>query len=182
MLHNDMILIIYNFKIIGLLNDKEDPKVGRALFHRDFGLQSNHYTNRSFEPIFKATSEEIIPSNRSVDRNRAKELCADIYQCEYDYSVSLNRDLAHFTKNYLNTYMEIRSLNRKRIISCGVLETPRFGRKSTFLFVAGTKVAFECDQDFILIGDPRRTCLPNGRWDVPEYGYTECLRKYIIIL
>lgn len=20
--------------------------------------------------------------------------------------------------------------------------------------------------------------MPNGQWDIPEYGYTECLRKY----
>lgn len=63
-------------------------------------------------------------------------------------------------------------------ISCGVLETPRFGRKSNFLFTPGIKVTFECNQDFVLIGDQRRTCLPEGRWDLPEYGYTECLRKY----
>lgn len=122
--------------------------------------------------------DEIIPQNRSIDRERARELCGGMYQCEYDYSMSLNRDLAHFTKNYLNSYTQIRELNAKRIISCGVLETPRFGRKSNFLFVPGTKVTYECNQDFILIGDPRRICLPNGTWNVPEYGYTECLRKF----
>lgn len=58
------------------------------------------------------------------------------------------------------------------------METPRFGRKSNFLFVPGTKVTFECNQDFTLIGDTRRTCMPDGRWDTPEYGYTECLREY----
>lgn len=67
-------------------------------------------------------------------------------------------------------------------ISCGVLETPRFGRKSNFLFIPGTKVTFECNQDFVLIGDQRRTCMPDGHWDIPEYGYTECLRKYFILL
>lgn len=64
------------------------------------------------------------------------------------------------------------------VISCGVLETPRFGRKSNFLFVPGTKVTFECNQDFILIGDQRRVCTETGRWDTPVYGYTECLREY----
>lgn len=58
------------------------------------------------------------------------------------------------------------------------METPRFGRKSNFLFIPGTKVSFECNQDFILIGDQRRVCTPEGRWNVPEYGYTECLREY----
>jgi hypothetical protein len=64
------------------------------------------------------------------------------------------------------------------VISCGVLETPRFGRKSNFLFVPGTKVTFECNQDFVLIGDQRRVCTETGRWDTPVYGYTECLREY----
>lgn len=63
------------------------------------------------------------------------------------------------------------------VVSCGILETPRFGRKSTFLFVPGTKVVFECNQNFVLVGDQRRTCLPEGRWDTPDFGYTECLRK-----
>lgn len=63
------------------------------------------------------------------------------------------------------------------VVSCGVLETPRFGRKSNFFFVPGTKVTFECNQDFILVGDQRRVCTPEGRWNVPEYGYTECLRE-----
>lgn len=66
------------------------------------------------------------------------------------------------------------------VISCGVLETPRFGRKSNFLFVPGTKVTFECNQDFILIGDQRRVCTETGQWDTPVYGYTECLREYYI--
>lgn len=68
------------------------------------------------------------------------------------------------------------------VISCGILETPRFGRKSNFLFVPNTKVTFECNQDFVLIGDQRRACSSDGKWDIPEYGYTECLRKYILFI
>jgi hypothetical protein len=64
------------------------------------------------------------------------------------------------------------------VTTCGVLETPRFGRKSNFLFVPGTRVTFECNQDFILIGDQRRICTESGQWDTPVYGYTECLREY----
>lgn len=165
-----------------MVEDNEDPtsQKGRSLFYREFGRTSSYYTNKTFEPIFKGTPDDIIPQNRSVERERAKELCGTVYQCQYDYAMSLNRDLAHYTKNYLNSYTAIREESNKRIISCGVLETPRFGRKSNFLFTPGTKVAFECNQNFILIGDKRRTCLPDGRWDVPEYGYTECLSKYII--
>lgn len=73
------------------------------------------------------------------------------------------------TKNLLST---------RRILSCGILETPRFGRKSNFLFTPGSSVAFECNEGFVLIGDPRRTCTAEGQWDPPVYGYTTCLRKY----
>lgn len=66
----------------------------------------------------------------------------------------------------------------RRVKSCGVLETPRFGRKSNFLFVPGSTVAYECNEGFFLIGDARRTCTNEGQWDPPVYGYTECVRKY----
>jgi len=60
-----------------------------------------------------------------------------------------------------------------RVVSCGVLQTPRFGRKLSFDFMPGAKVSFECNEGFILVGDQRRECLSNGLWNVPEYGYTD---------
>lgn len=65
-------------------------------------------------------------------------------------------------------------------LSCGVLETPQYGRKSNFFFYPGTKVVFECNQNYILVGDQKRVCSPQGKWEPPEYGYTECLRKYYL--
>lgn len=46
------------------------------------------------------------------------------------------------------------------------------------MFTPGARVSFECNEGFVLIGDSRRVCRENGQWDIPEYGYTECLRKY----
>lgn len=66
----------------------------------------------------------------------------------------------------------------RRVVSCGVLETPRFGRKLSFDFMPGAKIAFECNEGFVLMGDQRRECMANGLWNVPEYGYTYCLREY----
>lgn len=160
-----------------LLEDKDDPLKGASLFFREHGRTSSTYNNKTFKPEFRVKPEDIIPANRSIDIQKANEYCFDNYQCQYDYAVSLNRDLSHFTLNYLATIKNIKEINSKRQISCGVLETPRFGRKSTFLFIPGTKVLFECNQNFILIGDQRRECLANGRWDASVYGYTECLRK-----
>lgn len=70
------------------------------------------------------------------------------------------------------------------MLSCGILETPRFGRKSNFMFTPGATVTFECNEGFYLQGDRRRICGLDGRWDIPEHGYTECLREshtYFII-
>lgn len=67
----------------------------------------------------------------------------------------------------------------RRILSCGILETPRFGRKSNFQFTPGAVVTFECNEGFYLNGDRRRVCMEDGKWDVPQSGYTECLRKLI---
>ncbi|XP_043516783.1 protein mesh isoform X1 [Frieseomelitta varia] len=167
-----------DFAIHWMLEDKEDEIKGGALFTREFGRTASYYSNRTFEPEWRKSPAEILPTNRSYDVQRAIDLCGDSYQCQYDYAMSLNRDMAHFTKNYYNTYTQIWDLNmNERVVSCGVLETPRFGRKSNFFFVPGTKVTFECNQDFILVGDQRRVCTPEGRWNVPEYGYTECLRQ-----
>ncbi|XP_076646307.1 sushi domain containing 2 mesh isoform X1 [Halictus rubicundus] len=166
-----------DFAVKWMLEDKENDLVGGTLFTREFGRTASYYANKTFEPEWRKQPEDILPTNRSYDVQRAHDLCGETYQCQYDYAMSLNRDLAHFTKNYYDSYTQIRSTNEDdQVISCGVLETPRFGRKSNFFFTPGTKVTFECNQDFILVGDQRRVCTPDGRWDVPEYGYTECLR------
>lgn len=46
--------------------------------------------------------------------DRAHELCGESYQCQYDYAMTLNRDLAHFTKNYHDTLTQIKAINAKR--------------------------------------------------------------------
>lgn len=165
------------FGLKWMLENKDDPKRGTSLFLHEATKTAAYYNNKTFEPEFHMLPQQIIPSNRSTEIDNAKEYCQSDRECLYDYSVTLNRDLAHFTLNYKNTILNIKEINKRRIISCGILETPRFGRKSNFLFVPGTKVTYECNQDFILIGDPRRECLSGGYWDVPVFGYTECLRK-----
>jgi hypothetical protein len=70
----------------------------------------------------------------------------------------------------------------RRILSCGILETPRFGRKSNFQFTPGAIVTFECNEGFFLNGDRRRVCMEDGRWDLPQYGYTECLREWLLMI
>lgn len=50
------------------------------------------------------------------------------------------------------------------------------------MFTPGAIVTFECNEGFYLQGDRRRICGLDGRWDIPEYGYTECLREYMFQL
>ncbi|KAJ9599568.1 hypothetical protein L9F63_009966 [Diploptera punctata] len=165
-----------DFAIHWLLDDKQDPEKGRALFIREFGRTADFYTNKTFVPEYRMRAEDIIPSNRSSDLETARELCSYTYQCLYDYAMSLNRDMALTTKKYLYSFSEIKAKNKEKVISCGVLKTPQFGRKSNFLFVPGTKVTFECNNGFTLIGDQQRVCTDEGNWNDPEYGYTECMR------
>ncbi|KAF4523118.1 hypothetical protein B566_EDAN003133 [Ephemera danica] len=160
----------------GLLEDREDQLKGGSLFLHEYTRTSSYYANKSFVPEYDLRPEDIIPANRSHDIDMAKELCGESYQCQYDYSLTLNRDMALIGKRFQDDFVNIKAENMRPVITCGILETPRFGRKSNFFFTPGTKVTFECNQDFILVGDQRRHCMPEGRWNPPDYGYTECLR------
>ncbi|XP_049791789.1 protein mesh isoform X2 [Schistocerca nitens] len=166
-----------DFGIKWILGDTVKEGVGGSLFVNEYSRSSSYYANESFVPEYRTDLLEIIPSNRSKDRTDAEFYCKDSYQCKYDYAMTVNRDVAEFTKNYYASYTEIREITEAKVISCGVLETPRFGRKSTFEYVPGTVVTFECNQDYVLVGDMRRSCGANGQWNIPEYGYTECLRQ-----
>lgn len=162
----------------GILGDRERFGVGKSLFLREFGRSAAYYTNASFLPNFIREPRDFLPPNRTEDIERASELCGDSYQCRYDYGMSLNREMAFFTKVYYDHAVNIKALNDHRVVSCGVLETPRFGRKLSFLFTPGSQIGFECNEGFYLTGDRRRTCTSGGTWNTPEYGYTVCLRKF----
>ncbi|GJQ65539.1 hypothetical protein Trydic_g7640 [Trypoxylus dichotomus] len=166
-----------DFGMRWMLEDREHPQIGGALFHREHGRTAATYNNVTFRPEFRTDINVLIPENRSAFRTIATQLCHENYQCLFDYALNLDRHQAHFTLNYYSTIINMKQTNERRTISCGILPTPRFGRKSNFLFVPGTTVMFECNTNFVLVGDQRRECLPQGQWNVPDYGYTECLRQ-----
>jgi hypothetical protein len=56
----------------------------------------------------------VVFFDRSQDKLRARDLCGMSYQCKYDYVMSLNRDMAHFTLNYYNTHQEIKKVIDRR--------------------------------------------------------------------
>lgn len=94
-----------------MLADRDTPGLGSALFTREFGRTASYYSNHSFVPNFIQEPVDFLPGNRSYDVIRAEELCGESYQCRYDYGMTLNRDLAHFTKNYYDSLVNIRTLN-----------------------------------------------------------------------
>lgn len=102
-----------DFAVHWLLEDNETKLKGAGLFTREFGRLASYYANRTFTPEYRKYPKEILPVNRTNDINRAMDLCGDSYQCQYDYVMTLNRDLAHFTRNYYDTYTKIKALNGK---------------------------------------------------------------------
>lgn len=53
-----------DFAINWLLDDKDDPDRGAALFKRDHGRTASYYMNRTFIPEWRKHPEEFLPSNR----------------------------------------------------------------------------------------------------------------------
>lgn len=85
----------------GQLTDREQKDIGVALFTREYGRTASYYNDNQFIPNFLREPVDFLPVNRSYDVARAIEICQDSYQCRYDYGMTLNRDMAEFTKNYL---------------------------------------------------------------------------------
>lgn len=96
-----------------MLSDREQTGVGQALFTREFGRTSSYYANASFVPNFIREPRDFLPSNRTADIERANELCGESYQCRFDFGMSLDRDMAHFTKNYYSSVVNIRTINEE---------------------------------------------------------------------
>jgi hypothetical protein len=68
---------------------------------------------------------------RTRDLEMAVNLCGEAYQCLFDYALSLNRDMAHFTRNYLDSFVNIKSKNRERGNSIQSLIYPKNGTFTT---------------------------------------------------
>lgn len=96
-----------------MLTDREQPGVGAGLFTREFGRMASHFANASFVPNFIREPRDFLPPNRSQDIELATELCGESYQCRFDFGMSLDREMAHFTKNYYDSAVNIRATNER---------------------------------------------------------------------
>ena len=96
-----------------MVSDREIEGIGSAMFTREFGRTASHYSNSSFIPNYEKDPKVFLPQNRTQDIEKAYELCGESYQCRYDYGMSLNRDMAHFTKNYHASATQIQKINEE---------------------------------------------------------------------
>lgn len=96
-----------------MLSDRERLGVGAAMFKREFGRTASHFANATFLPNFIREPQNFLPPNRSQDIHRASELCGESYQCRFDYGMSLDRDMAHFTKSYYDTAVNMKATNNR---------------------------------------------------------------------
>lgn len=101
------------FAMRWMLAEREQPGIGAALFHREFGRTASYYANETFRPNFIREPRDFLPPNRSQDIELASELCGESYQCRFDFGMSLDREMAHFTKNYYDSAVNIRTINEK---------------------------------------------------------------------
>jgi sushi domain-containing protein 2 len=96
-----------------MLSDREEESIGAALFVREFGRTSSHFANSTFRPNFIREPRDFLPPNRSHEVERAHELCGESYQCRFDFGMSVNTEMAHFTKNYYSSVINIQSENAR---------------------------------------------------------------------
>lgn len=99
-----------------MLADRDRRGVGAALFTREFGRTASYYSNATFLPNFIREPRDFIPPNRTHDILRAEDLCGESYQCRFDFGMSLDREMAHFTKNYYDSAVNIRATNERYVI------------------------------------------------------------------
>lgn len=169
--------IYKNFGQKWVLHDKEEPGIGKSLFTHNNGQSSNSFFDQNFEPEFQTLP--IIPPNVTwVNAKMVDDTCGESYQCKFDYSTSLSREFAIFSKYYQDSFVNIREgvlRPEARVISCGALPTPAYGRKSTFAFTPGTMVKFDCDPEYVLTGERRRWCYDTGDWNWAEKGEALCI-------
>lgn len=172
---NNIELIHKDFAMKWVLDDKENPDVGKSLFFHENSRSSNYYYDPDFIPEWKTTPE--LSPNATTPIEDINRVCGDSYQCYFDYVVSLKRDFAVMTKYYQDQFVNIKGDGLQEVVSCGALPTPPHGRKSTFNFLSGAEVKFDCDPGYVLLGEQRRWCYASGDWNWPEDGEATCVTE-----
>ncbi|XP_018022342.1 protein mesh isoform X2 [Hyalella azteca] len=172
---NNFKTIHEEFGLEWVLDDKEDEYKGKSLFTHDFTRSSNYYYDADFVPEYNRDPK--LSDNSTTDPREVERVCGDSYQCNFDFVTTLRRDFAVMTKYYQDQFVNIKDYGLLPVISCGALPTPPHGRKSTFNFLSGAEVKFDCDPGYVLLGEQRRWCYASGDWNWPEDGEATCVSE-----
>uniref|UniRef100_T1JC62 Sushi domain-containing protein n=1 Tax=Strigamia maritima TaxID=126957 RepID=T1JC62_STRMM len=149
----------------------------RSLFTHENRRSAAFYNNQSFIPNYILEPQWI--SNMTFTMADLDAVCGNkidskSYQCRFDYLITQNKQFAQVTKYNADSFRKMKS-DLKIITTCGALETPRHGRKSSNKYTVNTEVKFECTKGYVLEGEPIRWCYDSGEWSWVEYGITRCL-------
>ncbi|XP_063878525.1 protein mesh-like isoform X1 [Scylla paramamosain] len=166
---------VHTYGMQWVLDDKERDYVGRSLFNHDNYRSSNYYYDADFVPELNLKPDLSV--NATTRNEEIKRVCGDSYQCHFDFVVTLRRDFADMTKYYQDQFVNIKQVGLVTVVSCGALPTPPNGRKSTFNFLSGAEVKFDCDPGYVLLGEQRRWCYASGDWNWPEDGEATCVSE-----
>ncbi|KAF2368716.1 NIDO domain, partial [Trinorchestia longiramus] len=172
---NNFKTIHEEFGMKWVLDDKEDEYKGKSLFTHEYQRSSNYYYDANFVPEFE--KYPVLSENATTDQREIDRVCGDSYQCNFDFVTTLRRDFAVMTKYYQDQFVNIKDYGLLPVISCGALPTPPHGRKSTFNFLSGAEVKFDCDPGYVLLGEQRRWCYASGDWNWPEDGEATCVTE-----
>lgn len=134
-----------------------------SLFTYDSQFLLDHYCRApkhdpNFTPVFQVPDD---PSNPLyVDMSA---LCQGNEFCRFDTLATKSLQLGNATKlSYENYQMLVESL--EPVISCGILEEPKNGKKKGNIYLIGSTLNFTCNEGHVFSGSSMRTCLPTGQW------------------
>ncbi|XP_038047433.1 sushi domain-containing protein 2-like [Patiria miniata] len=116
-------------------------------------------------PEFSPTFE--IPNLDEVSQE-IKNLCGDSIECVFDAVTTGSLSFANETLVVTVTITEVEK-GLVKIVSCGYPGDVENGLLSGSLYFVNATVDVACDDDFILRGSSRLTCLEDGQWssDLP---------------
>ncbi|XP_032898980.1 sushi domain-containing protein 2 [Amblyraja radiata] len=144
-----------------------------SLFTYDSQFLLDNYSHApkhdlNFTPVFQVPDD---PSNPLyVDMTT---LCQGNEFCRFDTLATKSLQLGNATKlSYENYQMLVESL--EPVISCGILEEPKNGKKRGNVYLIGSTLNFTCNEGHVFSGSSMRTCLPTGQWSgEPVYCISE---------
>lgn len=136
-----------------------------------FTRQNTESTAISYTPVFL---DDI--GNPELNLTVVLELCGDNKQCQYDYSVTKNENIAKGTMQFIEKFKEIES-DVQKVVRCPFVDVPTNGNRSVSGYSVGANATFWCKEGFQLIqGVSFIVCREDGGW---SGGTPMCVEKVV---